>query len=128
MNAWPDCRQIGMVEAICHTGKGEPSVQRRYFITSAQCDVKDFARAVRDHWRIENSLHWSLDVTFLEDACRVRKDHAAHNYATLRRFALNLIKLDTSLPKTSVRSRVKRAEWDEHYRTHILQITPLFRT
>ncbi|WP_206956008.1 ISAs1 family transposase [Trinickia acidisoli] len=112
-NAWPDCHQIGMVEAICHTGKGEPSMQRRYFITSAQCDVKDFARAVRDHWRIENSLHWSLDVTFLEDACRVRKDHAAHNYATLRRFALNLIKLDISLPKTSVRSRVKRAEWDE---------------
>jgi len=127
-DAWPDCYQIGMVEAICHTGKAEPSVQRRYFITSAQCDVKDFARAVRDHWRIENSLHWSLDVTFLEDACRVRKDHAAHNYATLRRFALNLIKLDTSLPKTSVRSRVKRAEWDEDYRTHILKIKPLIRT
>jgi predicted transposase YbfD/YdcC len=127
-HAWPDCQQIGMVEATRHTGQGEPSVQRRYFITSSQCEVTDFARAVREHWRIENSLHWSLDVTFLEDACQVRKDHAAHNYATLRRFALNLIRLDTSLPKSSVRSRVKRAEWDEDYRTQILQLRPLINT
>jgi hypothetical protein len=80
---------------------------------------------VREHWHIENSLHWSLDVTFLEDACRVRKDHAAHNFATLRRFGLNLLKLDTTSPKLSVRSRVKRADWDEDYRAMVLGLQPI---
>jgi predicted transposase YbfD/YdcC len=96
LSAWPDCRQIGMVESLRDTGDGEPSVQRRYFITScASLSVEAFAQRVRGHWGIENGLHWSLDVTFGEDACRVRKDHAAHNFATLRRFALNLLKLDS---------------------------------
>lgn len=122
--AWPDCQQLGMVEAVRDTGNGEPSVQRRYFITSAPCGVHEFARCVREHWHIENSLHWSLDVTFREDACRVRCDHAAHNFATLRRFALNLLKLDKTFPKLSVRSRVKRADWDEDYRMTVLGLKP----
>jgi hypothetical protein len=80
---------------------------------------------VREHWHIENSLHWSLDVTFLEDASRIRCDHAAQNFATLRRFALNLLKLDQTSPKLSVRSRIKRADWDDDYRAAILGLKPL---
>jgi predicted transposase YbfD/YdcC len=125
LSAWPHCRQIGMVESTRHTGTGESSMQRRYYITSAPCSVHEFARTVREHWHIENSLHWSLDVTFLEDACRVSKDHAAHNFATLRRFGLNLLKLDTTSPKLGVRSRVKRADWDEDYRAMVLGLQPI---
>ncbi|WP_206955979.1 ISAs1 family transposase [Trinickia acidisoli] len=95
------------------------------FITSAPCGVHEFARCVREHWHIENFLHWSLDVTFREDACRVRCDHAAHNFATLRRFALNLLKLDKTFPRLSVRSRVKRADWDEDYRMTVLGLKPI---
>ena len=124
-SAWPHCRQIGMVEAVRDTCSGEPSVQRRYFITSAQgLTVEQFAQRVRGHWHIENSLHWSLDVTFGEDACRVRKDHAAHNFATLRRFGLNLLKLDQTSPKLSVRSRLRRADWDDDYRMALLGLVP----
>jgi len=125
LSAWPDCRQIGMVEAARDTGKGEPSMQRRYFITSApNMTVEQFAQRVRGHWHIENALHWSLDVTFGEDACRVRKDHAAHNFATLRRFGLNLLQLDRTSPKLSVRARLRRADWDDDYRMALLGLTP----
>jgi predicted transposase YbfD/YdcC len=125
LSAWPRCRQIGMVESTCDTGNGEPGVQRRYFITSAQCPVRDFARTLREHWHIENNPHWSVDVTLPEDASRVRRDHAAQNFATLRRFALNRFKLDQTFPGLSVRSRVKRADWDQHYRAAILGLKPI---
>jgi predicted transposase YbfD/YdcC len=126
LSAWPDCRQIGMVEAVRDTGNGEPSVQRRYFMTSSPAmTVEEFAQRARGHWRIENTLHWSLDVTFGEDACRVRKDHAAHNFATLRRFGLNLLKLDRTSPKLSVRCRLRRADWDDDYRMALLGLSPL---
>ena len=104
LSAWLDCWQIGMVQATCDTGSGEPSLQRRYFITSAPwMAVDQFAKSMRGHWHIENGLHWSLDVTFREDECRVHKDHAAHNFATLRRFVLNLLKLDTTSSKLRLR-------------------------
>jgi predicted transposase YbfD/YdcC len=124
LSAWPDCRRIGMVEATCETPDGHTRMQRRYFITSAPLSVETFAERVRGHWGIE-SMHWSLDVTFAEDACRVRKDHAAHNFATLRRFGLNLLKLDQSSPKLSVRCRLRRADWDGDYRMALLGLAPL---
>jgi predicted transposase YbfD/YdcC len=124
LSAWPDCRQIGMVESVRDTGNGEPGVQRRYFITSASLSVEAFAQRTRGHWGIENGLNWSLDVTFGEDACRVRKDHAAHNFATLRPFALNLLKLDQTSPRLSVRCRLRRADWGDDYRMTLLGLTP----
>jgi hypothetical protein len=54
----------------------------------------------------------------------VRKDHAAHNFATLRRFALNLLKLDQTSLKLSVRCRLRRADWDDDYRMTLLGLTP----
>ncbi len=122
---WQDCRQVGVVESVRDTGHGKPSVERRYFITSASCNVAEFAAAVRDHWQIENKLHWSLDVIFREDACRVRKDHAAHNFAILRRFGLNLLRLDTSSPKLSLLRRRRRAAWDDDYLARILNLQPV---
>lgn len=77
------------------------------------------AHAVRDHWAIENSLHWVLDVTFKEEQSRLRKGHGAQNMAVVRHFALNLIR---SVPgKQSLKLRRKRAGWDTAFLNHILK-------
>lgn len=70
-------------------------MERRYFLTSLEPDAKKFANAVSSHWFVENSLHWSLDMTFDEDRCKV-KGNAALNLAQLRHTALNILKADKS--------------------------------
>ena len=71
--------------------QNETSVEIRYFLNSVT-SVKQFARAVRGHWGIENSEHYILDMAFDEDACRIRRDHGPKNFATLRHIALNLLR------------------------------------
>jgi len=69
-------------------------------------DVNKFSKVVRDHWGIENQLHWVLDVTFNEDACRVRKDHAPENFSTMRKMALSMLRQEKTL-KNSI--KIKQA-------------------
>ena len=71
---------------------GQESVEVRYYISSLTLDVQRFARAARGHWGIENSCHWSLDMTFREDESRLRERHLRENFAWLNRFALSLLK------------------------------------
>ena len=73
------------------------TVQSRYYISSLDAPAGKLLSAVRNHWSIENSLHWTLDVTFREDQCRVRKYHAPQNLATMRQISHNLLKNETSL-------------------------------
>ena len=68
---------------------------------------------------IENSLHWTLDVTFREDQCRVRKDHGPHNLATLRQISHNLLKNENTL-KVGIQGKRLNAGWDEHYLLKVL--------
>ncbi len=75
--------------------------------------------AVRTHWRKENSLHWVLDVSFHEDACRIRRDFAPHNMALLRHLALNLLSKDLS-SKRGIAARRKKAAWDQTYLIKLL--------
>ena len=75
--------------------------------------------AAREHWAIENSLHHVLDVTFNEDASRIRKDNAPENLAMLRKIVINLVKKQKNT-KASVRGRLKRAAWDNSYLETIL--------
>ena len=75
---------------------------------------------VRTHWSIENSLHWSLDVTFGEDRCRIRKDHAPQNMATLRQVSHNLLKNETSL-KVGIQGKRLQAGWKEDYLLKVLR-------
>ncbi|HJQ10622.1 MAG TPA: ISAs1 family transposase [Gemmatimonadaceae bacterium] len=124
-NLWRDCRTAGMVESVRDTGKKEPQVERRYFISSAPLTVMRLAAAVRDHWLIENRLHWSLDVIFGEDDARTRKDHAPQNVALLSKIALNLLRMDTSQPKLSVRQRRKAAGWNDDVRMQMLGLQPV---
>ncbi len=71
-------------------------VATRDYLTSLACDVAQFAKAVREHWGVENALHWVLDVSFREDDCRIRKEKGAQNFAVLRHIALNLLQRESS--------------------------------
>ncbi|QPC83141.1 ISAs1 family transposase [Phototrophicus methaneseepsis] len=86
----------------------------RYFISSWQASAQDFMTAIREHWQIENGLHWVLDIAFREDESRIRKDHAPQNMAVLRHLALNLLKQETSV-KVGIAARCKMAGWDNDY-------------
>lgn len=108
---------IAMIEARVET-KARTSTERRYYISSRPLSARQLAEAVRDHWRIENSLHWVLDVTFREDLARVRKGHGAKNMAVVRHFAVNLVR--TANDKLSLKTRRKRAGWDPLYLAGIL--------
>jgi len=110
---WPGMKSIVAVEAQ-QTKRGKTSIETRYFISSLKGNVKKIANAIRDHWKIENSLHWVLDVTFNEDMSRIRKDNAPENLSILRKIALNVVKKEQA-SKTSVRRKLKRAAWDNSY-------------
>jgi len=117
---WPKLAGIGMIERQREIN-GAVSVARAFYIGSkGVTTAESFAKAARSHWGIENSLHWVLDVTFREDDCRVRKDHAPHNFSALRKFALALLRQDTQYPKRSLRSRRKTAERLPDYRASLL--------
>jgi predicted transposase YbfD/YdcC len=85
-----------------------------------ESNAKKIAEAVRGHWGIENSLHWVLDIAFREDECRIRKDHAPANFATLRHIALNLLKQENS-KRRSIKTKRLRAGWDMDYLGRILE-------
>ena len=80
----------GSQTRVCDTGP-------QFTISSLDVSAERLLEAVRAHWSIENSLHWSLDVTFREDQSRVRKDHGPQNMATLRQISHNQLKRETSL-------------------------------
>lgn len=86
----------------------------RYFLLSQHYRPQDVLRIVRQHWSIENGLHWPLDVLLDEDLARSRKDNAPANLAVLRRLALNIARAHPDA-KTSLRGKLKRAGWDDAF-------------
>ena len=115
---WQDVRRIGMVQ-LTRGVDGKVGEAIVYYLSSLPPKVKQFAKAVRGHWSIENRLHWSLDVTFAEDQSRVRKDHSPRNLALLRRLVLSMLQQDTSV-KDSLRGKHLRAGWDDEVLLKIL--------
>jgi predicted transposase YbfD/YdcC len=112
-NKWSGLTSVGIVESERHI-EGEITIERRCFISSLSSNAKRFGEAVRGHWSIENDLHWSLDVSFNEDQCRVRKGEGAENFAVIRHIALNLLKQELSA-KVGIRNkRLKAASNDEY--------------
>jgi len=112
---WPSLRAVLAVETIRGVpGRGEVTAEIRHYLSSAELPPAALAAAIRNHWRIENGLHWVLDVTFREDASRVRERNAARNLALLRKVALNLARADTTL-KASLKGKRKYAGWDDAF-------------
>ena len=116
---WPGLRSVVKVVGRREAETGI-TVQPRYFISSLDVSAERLLAAVRAHWSIENSLHWSLDVTFREDQCRIRKDHGPQNLATLRNISHNLLKRETSL-KVGIQGKRLQAGWREDYLLKVLK-------
>jgi predicted transposase YbfD/YdcC len=111
---WRDKSAVGMAITESTDSRGRCRLGARYDILSVLLSAKEFAEAVRGHWSIENDLHWQLDVSFREDECRVRTDHAPANLSVIRRFALGLLKRETSCRRGIETKRLKCAANDEY--------------
>jgi predicted transposase YbfD/YdcC len=116
--SWANIHSVGMVESRREVGDAV-SLEQRFFLTSLPCDAACFAKAVREHWGVENALHWVLDVSFREDDCRIRQGDGAQNLAVLRHVALNLLRREMG-HKRGIKARRKRAGWDRRYLLQVL--------
>jgi predicted transposase YbfD/YdcC len=116
---WAGINSIAMVERQRDVD-GKVSNETSYFISSLESHAETFANSIRNHWTIENGLHWCLDVSFSEDDCRVRKDHAPENFAILRHMAINLLKQEKTL-KGGIQTKRMKAAWDHKYLIKILK-------
>ena len=114
---WGGLLSLGVAILYCIRG-GKETIEARYFISSLPVKVKQFARAVRNHWGIENTCHWCLDVTYREDESRIRNQHLRENFAWLNRFSLSLLKQHRS--KDSIAMKRRACGWNENYMLEIL--------
>lgn len=104
---WVGLATLVMVLRITEIN-GDEKVEASYYLSSLPAKVKKLAKLIRQHWSIESQLHWVLDVTFTEDASRIRKQHAPQTSAMLRRLAVSILSADTSL-KDNIRGKRYRA-------------------
>jgi predicted transposase YbfD/YdcC len=104
---WVGLATLVMVVRVTEIN-GEEKVEASYYLSSLPAKVKKLAKLIRQHWSIESQLHWVLDVTFTEDASRIRKQHAPQTSAMLRRLAVSILSSDTSL-KDNIRGKRYRA-------------------
>ena len=121
---WTDLKSIVAVESERHIGD-KISSETRYFISSLTESPERLLSAVRQHWGIENKLHWVLDVSFGEDNSRIRKHHAPANIAIIRHAALNMMRIakanNPTLKRTSIKLMRKSAGWKDEALALILE-------
>jgi predicted transposase YbfD/YdcC len=118
--AWLDLTSIAMVEAEREEPGKPASRQTRFYITSIAPDAAEFAHAARQHWGIENGLHWVLDVIYRQDECRIRKRNGPANFATIRHMTLNLLQRTKTAKKKSIRVKRRLAALDENFLQAVL--------
>jgi len=114
---WPGLKSLVMVESIREIGE-RVERESRYYVSSLCVPAEQMGAVVRDHWSVENSLHWVLDMVFRDDECRVRTANAPANFTTLKHMTLNLLR--RSHNKLSIRARRKAAAWDDDYLAEML--------
>jgi predicted transposase YbfD/YdcC len=117
LELWKGMKSIGVAISAC-IRDGQETVETRYYISSLTVGVKQFARAVRGHWGIENSCHWSLDMTFREDESRIRHGHIRENFAWINRLALSLLKQHPS--RNSIVGKRRGCSWDDAFLLEVL--------
>ncbi len=116
---WSGLQSIVMVERTRHLwNKVTHEVQ--FYLSSLPADAHVLGLTIRTHWGIENQVHWTLDVTFNEDQCRIRSCHSPRNFALLRRMALNALNLEKTL-KRSLRQKIRRAAMNNDYMMTVLK-------
>jgi predicted transposase YbfD/YdcC len=109
---WPGLKGLLMVTSQRDIG-ARTERETRIYITSLSLEAKLSGPMIRDHWAVENALHWVMDMTFRDDECRIRTEHAPANFTTLRHIAQNLYRKAPG--KDSLRLRRKTAAWDDDF-------------
>jgi predicted transposase YbfD/YdcC len=119
---WRELTSIALMIRERQVGERR-SVERSYYISSlaggTDREAQRLGSATRGHWGIENRVHWVLDVSFHEDGCRARCDHAAQNLAMVRHVALNLLQQEQTA-KMGTKNKRLRAGWDPGYLEKVL--------
>ena len=119
---WASLQGLVRIEAErYHKATGKTEREIRYYITSLKPDAAKLNRVVRQHWGIENKLHWVLDVGFGEDLSRKRAGHAAQNFSILNRIALNILKQEKTSQR-GIKGKRLKAAWDHPYLLKLLGI------
>lgn len=117
LEKWKGLKSIGMATLVC-TRDGVETGETRYYISSLPVGVKRFARAIRSHWSVENTCHWSLDMTFREDESRIREPQIRENFAWLNRFTLSLLKQHPG--KDSIAMKRRGCGWSDDLMLEVL--------
>jgi predicted transposase YbfD/YdcC len=117
LDRWTGLKTIGVV-FLASVRNGKPTTKRRYYISSLPLGVQQFAHAVRAHWGIENTCHWSLDINYREDESRIRQKHMRENFAWLNRFTLSLLKQHPG--KDSLIMKRRCCSWNDDFLMEIL--------
>jgi predicted transposase YbfD/YdcC len=116
---WPGLKAIGKIVRVRQTAE-QTTTETAYYLLSATLTPERFNEVVRQHWGVENRLHWRLDVVMNEDQDRTRLGNGPHNLAVLRHMVLNAIQKEGS--KGSTRGKFKRAGWDDAFLTRLLEM------
>lgn len=115
---WCGIRSVIKLERERHVDGKPMTTETQYYISSLGIEPKVVNQAIRAHWEVENKVHWVLDVTYKEDDCRIRKDDGAENVGVIRRFCLNMARLNPK--KASMRRKLKMAGWGDEFRTELI--------
>jgi predicted transposase YbfD/YdcC len=118
LELWKGLKSIGMATLIC-VRDGKETIETRYYISSLEVKVKQFARAIRSHWGIENGLHWSLDMIYRDDESRIREPNLRENFAWLNRFTLSLLKQHPDKKQSTVMKR-RSCGWSENFLLEVI--------
>ena len=118
-SVWAGLKTIGMIHRVTEMPNGKERREVSYFISSLPPNVRVYQPHVRRHWSVENTVHYTLDVTFAEDDSRIRKGNAAKNISILRRLILSILKQDNTI-KDNVRGKRKRIGWNPEHLDNVL--------
>ncbi|MED0124538.1 ISAs1 family transposase, partial [Escherichia marmotae] len=119
---WKELKKLCVAvsfRSIIAEQKKEPEMTVRYYISSADLTAEKFATAIRNHWHVENKLHWRLDVVMNEDDCKIRRGNAAELFSGIRHIAINILTNDKVF-KAGLRRKMRKAAMDRNYLASVL--------